>query len=154
MIIEIYTDGASRGNPGKSASGYLFLDEKGKPLFSHVFYNGICTNNKAEYTAIIEALKTAASSYGKDNEIRLYSDSELVVNQLSGKYKIREAHLKPLYGEAIALLETFSGFSIQSVRRENKNIASVDQELNMLLDRVEKNPPSSQKTRAERQRTL
>ncbi len=154
MIIQIYTDGASRGNPGRSASGYILLSDKGKLLFSHVFYNRKCTNNKAEYIAIIEALKMALSSYGSDNEVKLHSDSELVVNQLNGKYRVREAHLKPLYKEAITLLKTFSKFSVTSVRREDKNISNVDHELNVLLDRIEADPPENATSGTKRQSTL
>ena len=59
MILNIYTDGASRNNPGKSASGYIVLDESGSQLLGKSFYNGIKTNNEAEYLAIVAALQAA-----------------------------------------------------------------------------------------------
>jgi len=67
MDLYIYTDGASRGNPGKSASGYLILDSSNKPLLKEVFYNGRKTNNFAEYMAIIAALEKVAKLYGYEN---------------------------------------------------------------------------------------
>ena len=94
MDIYIYTDGASRGNPGKSASGYLILDSSNKPLLKEVFYNGRKTNNFAEYMAIIAALEKVAKLYGYENNITLTSDSEVAVKQINGLYKVKEKHLK------------------------------------------------------------
>ncbi len=136
MIIYVYTDGASRSNPGKSASGYQLLDWKGRVIARESFYNGIKTNNQAEYLALIKALQKA-SEYGSDAELRIYSDSQLMVNQLKGTYKTRDSDLKKLNEEASALLSRFGSFSLSSVSREDRHIAEVDRALNELLDRME-----------------
>ncbi|MDE1823627.1 MAG: reverse transcriptase-like protein, partial [Candidatus Micrarchaeota archaeon] len=67
MLLTIYTDGASRSNPGESASGFQILDENSRQLLEKAFYNGIRTNNEAEYIAIIAALEAAGSLYGFEN---------------------------------------------------------------------------------------
>ncbi len=134
--ILIYTDGASRENPGKSASGYLILEGKKETL--ETFYNGIKTNNEAEYIAVIAALKKLINE-GKDSfPIILYSDSELIIKQLTGKYKVKTPKLIPLKEEAVKLSKQFMSCKFLNVPRENKNISKVDYELNVLLDSMEK----------------
>jgi ribonuclease HI len=135
MIAYIYTDGASRNNPGKSASGYRIFGEDGALLASRSFYNGIRTNNEAEYLAIIAALQAAAHECGYGIGISLYSDSQLAVSQLNGSYKVKSHELKKLHEEAVALLKKFDSCSITNVPRENEHIAEVDADLNLLLDR-------------------
>ncbi len=130
----IYTDGASRNNPGKSASGYLILDENGKRVWSDSFYNGIKTNNQAEYIAVIAALEKAIEMFGIGEKVRLFSDSQIVVNQLNGSYKVKEAGLKELHERAERLAGRFAKFSIVNVPRENRYISIVDKSLNVLLD--------------------
>ncbi len=137
MIVDIYTDGASRGNPGKSASGYALYNQDGVMLLHKSFYNGIRTNNEAEYLAIIAALDVAASEYGYDAAIRLHSDSELAIRQLSGGYRVRSEKLRKLNEEASTLLSKFPQHSLENVPRENVHISEVDAELNRLLDRYE-----------------
>ena len=134
MTLYIYTDGASRGNPGESASGYRILDYKDNLLTRRVFYNGVCTNNVAEYKAIIAALKKALRMVNEGEAMVLHSDSELVINQLSGNYKIKDSKLKPLNREVMLLLKKFSKYELLSVRRENRHISQVDSELNEFLD--------------------
>ena len=131
-MIYIYTDGASRNNPGKSASGYLILDEKGKVVWKDSFYNGIKTNNQAEYIAVIAALEKALGL--SEREAKLFSDSELIINQLKGRYRVKEAGLKGLHGKAKGLAARFDKLAVESVPRENRYISMVDKELNMLLD--------------------
>lgn len=132
----VYTDGASRGNPGESASGYHILDASRKLLYKHTFYNGVCTNNAAEYRAVIAALKKAISM-GCD-EVVLHSDSRLVINQISGTYKIRSKKLGALNAEARALLRKFSRHELLNVPRENKEVCAVDKEINLFLDKKPK----------------
>lgn len=129
----VYTDGASRGNPGESASGYIILDISHSPICERVFYNGICTNNVAEYSAIIAALRKALS-IGSE-EVILHSDSQLVVNQLSGAYKVRSRGLRVLNSEAKLLLRKFKSYELLNVPRENREISAVDKKLNAFLDR-------------------
>jgi len=139
MNIYIYTDGASRGNPGKSASGYLILDSSNKPLLKEVFYNGRKTNNFAEYMAIIAALEKVAKLYGYENNVTLTSDSEVAVKQINGLYKVKEKHLKELNKRVIELASKFKSCKFQNAKRENKFIAIVDRELNRFLDKMEDN---------------
>jgi len=139
MDLYIYTDGASRGNPGKSASGYLILDSSNKPLLKEVFYNGRKTNNFAEYMAIIAALEKVAKLYGYENNVTLTSDSEVAVKQINGLYKVKEKHLKELNKRVIELASKFKSCKFQNAKRENKFIAIVDRELNRFLDKMEDN---------------
>lgn len=139
MIINVYTDGASRNNPGRSASGYEVFDGLHKFLLKDSFYNGIRTNNAAEYLALIGALKRVGKEYGFDNHINVYSDSELMINQLKGIYKVKDADLRLLHREASTLISRFKTCRPNSIPRENRHIMQVDKELNRLLDRIEKN---------------
>ena len=139
MDLYIYTDGASRGNPGKSASGYIILDSSNKPLLKEVFYNGRKTNNFAEYMAIIAALEKVAKLYGYENNVTLTSDSEVAVKQINGLYKVKEKHLKELNKRVIELASKFKSCKFQNAKRENKFIAMVDRELNRFLDKMEDN---------------
>lgn len=134
MKIYIYTDGASRGNPGESASGYLIFSSAHELLEKEIFYDGVCTNNVAEYKAIIVALRRALAKHGSGAEPVLVSDSNLIINQLAGRYKIRDAKLKPLNREAMALLSKFKKYSLLNVRRENRYVSMVDKALNAFLD--------------------
>lgn len=135
MLITIYTDGASRGNPGKSASGYLVLDPDGRMLFEKSFYNGVRTNNEAEYLAVIGALESLAHELGYDNELELYSDSEIVMRQLGREYRVKSESLGKLNGEATKLLSKFISYKLHNVPREDPFISRVDKALNELLDK-------------------
>ncbi len=100
--IIIYTDGGSRGNPGPAAIGVLICDKKGKAVKEYSEYLGKdFTNNEAEYGAVIFALKKAKALYGKkavkNIEIEILSDSELLVKQLKGEYKIIEPKIQSLF---------------------------------------------------------
>ena len=132
-MIEIYTDGASRGNPGESASSFVFVKERIAFKFSS-FYLGKATNNIAEYKAIIFALKDALSSGFK--EVLLTSDSELVISQINGKYKVKAEHLKLLAKEVSELSERFSEIEFRHRKRENKFVRIADKLCNLMLDSV------------------
>jgi len=99
--IIIYTDGGSRGNPGPSAVGVVFTDEKGRAIKRYSKAIGIKTNNEAEYEAVIFALGKARQLFGKEKmknmDIEMRMDSELVCRQLRGEYKIQEEKLFPLF---------------------------------------------------------
>jgi len=114
--IIAYTDGASRGNPGNAGIGIVLFDENGKTLKEISDYIGMTTNNIAEYTALVVALKAASEM--NCEEIELVLDSELVVKQIKGEYKVKNQGLKPLYKEALELLATFKNYTIRHVRRE------------------------------------
>jgi ribonuclease HI len=112
----INTDGASRNNPGPAAIGVVIRDERGKTLIRISQSIGIATNNQAEYHAIIAALKKALELQA--SSVLLQADSELVVKQMNGGYRVKNADLKPLHAEAIALSRRFSTFNIKYIPRE------------------------------------
>lgn len=128
---EIFADGASRGNPGAAAYAYVIVKE-GTVVKQNARYIGIATNNIAEYQAVIHALEDALAS-GMD-QITLYSDSELVMKQLNGVYRVRTAHLKPLYQRVMQLADRFARISFQAVPRTHRYIAIADRLCNGILD--------------------
>lgn len=119
--IIIHTDGGSRGNPGPGGAGFTLEDGRGNLLAARGIYLGRTTNNIAEYTAIKEAL-AAAREFGAES-IRLFSDSELLVRQLNGQYKVKSDNLKELYGDCMELLAGFKAWQIIHVYREQNKRA-------------------------------
>jgi len=118
MKVIIHADGASRGNPGQAAIGATIKDGEGQLLASISQQIGRATNNQAEYRAVIAALKEAVNLGA--GEVDVYLDSELVVKQVNGSYRVRNAALKPLYLEMKELAASFKGFSISHIpRRQN-----------------------------------
>ena len=115
MRVIINADGASRGNPGQAAIGATLKDEKGRLIRTVSQRIGRATNNQAEYQALIAALSEAAKLGAA--EVGVLLDSELVVKQVTGKYRVKNAALKPLYDEVKKLEEGFKGFSITHVPR-------------------------------------
>jgi ribonuclease HI len=122
---EIYIDGASRGNPGPAGIGAVFLapgsDGAGKPLRQLSKPLGVATNNVAEYLALIYALQEAAAA--GYNDIRVRTDSELLVRQLNGQYKVRQPHLRVFHDLARQLIRGFDAFGIAHVPRERNRAA-------------------------------
>lgn len=139
----VYTDGAARGNPGPSASGYMVYNNE-KLIKSHSEYNGIATNNYAEYKSILIALKWCESHFNdlSNLSIEFYSDSELVVRQFNKEYKVKSALLKPIHIEINELIKKFKIVKFNSVKRENPYISAVDRSLNLLLDETLKSEGS------------
>ncbi len=117
----LYTDGASRGNPGQAGAGAVLLDEKGRELASRAEYLGRCTNNAAEYRALVMGLQMAVEN--GCSELDIFLDSELIVRQLTGRYKVKNATLKPLFGQAQQLLQRLTTFSITHVPRAKNSRA-------------------------------
>lgn len=133
MKLIIYSDGASRGNPGHASYGYTISDENGRSLHEGSKYIGIATNNVAEYTAVYEALKYVAKNYGHTNvEVELYADSKLVAEQLAGRYKIKSCRLKPVIEKIRILSLELGGVFFGHVPR-SKNTAA-DKLANLALD--------------------
>lgn len=116
-----FTDGASRGNPGKAACAAILFDEKLEELLRRSKRLGVATNNVAEYEGVLLALELAETLGARDVEIRL--DSELVVRQLSGQYKVKHPSLKPLFERTRALMESFRRVTVSHVRREENSVA-------------------------------
>jgi ribonuclease HI len=126
----LYADGGSRGNPGPAASGAVLYDERGEVLEEIGTFLGVATNNVAEWTALLEGLK-AALDRGVD-EIAIRMDSELVVKQISGQYRVKHAGLIPLHAQAKSLLRKFANYEIRHVPR--KANAAADAVVNQVLD--------------------
>jgi ribonuclease HI len=120
-VLVLYADGASRGNPGASAIGVVAMDDSGAVVSKLSEYIGEATNNQAEYRAVIAALELAQKLGAK--HIALNIDSELVAKQLSGRYRVRNAKLKPLFSRASRLLEDFSSFTVTHLPRGENNKA-------------------------------
>ena len=112
----LYTDGAARGNPGPAGLGVVVADSDGKTLAEVATYLGKATNNQAEYQALIAGLEKALALGATAVAIR--SDSELMVRQLNGAYKVRNEGIKPLYAKAVGLLSRFAQYTIDHIPRE------------------------------------
>jgi ribonuclease HI len=119
--VVIYADGASSGNPGPAAIGAILKDEQGNLIASISQRIGTTTNNQAEYRAIIAALEKAISLGAREVELR--SDSELVVKQIKGRYRVKKATLRPLYQRVVQLIGSFAGFTITHIPREQNREA-------------------------------
>ena len=130
--IEIYTDGASRGNPGPAAFAFILKDEEGKILHKGYGYIGKKTNNSAEYTAIINALKAAKKF--TDTEIKLFSDSQLVIRQINQEYKVNKLHLRNYRDQIYDLIKGFKKVSFHHVDRNDRDIQKCDALCNQVLD--------------------
>jgi probable phosphoglycerate mutase len=125
-------DGGARGNPGPAAWAVVVLDEEGAVAEGHAGYLGPATNNVAEYHGLLEALRLAAERGATTVEVR--ADSELVVRQMQGRYRVRHPALLPLWQEAVRLSRSFPSFRIVHVPRgENKD---ADRLVNAALDRA------------------
>jgi ribonuclease HI len=126
----LFADGAARGNPGPAAYGFVLDDPAGKPRAAVGRVLGETTNNVAEYQALIAGLHCALEHGVTELAVRM--DSELVVRQMTGVYRVRNAGLKPLFEEARRLSEQFKEFDIAHVRREHN--VRADSEANKALD--------------------
>ncbi len=131
MRAILYSDGAARGNPGPAAAGAVVFDDEGDVLAEISQALGRTTNNVAEYRALIAGLEKGGELGVTHIEVRL--DSELIVRQIEGRYRVKNAGLVPLHRKAVDLLAGFSSFSIKHVpRKEN---AHADRLANQALDR-------------------
>lgn len=112
----LWTDGAARGNPGPAGCGAILKTPDGRVLAEESQYVGHTTNNVAEYRALLLGLERALASGIRKIEVR--ADSELLIKQLRGEYRVRNEGLRPLFEEAKALLERFEEATLSHVRRE------------------------------------
>lgn len=129
--IIIYTDGGSRGNPGPSAAGFVLTDNNGNQLQAAGVFLGKNTNNVAEYTSLLKALQAAKKFDTK--KVTVYSDSELLVKQINGQYRVKSENLKDLYAQSMELLGDLGSWKVVHVRRELNTVA--DKLVNMALDK-------------------
>jgi len=132
MKLKIHVDGGARGNPGPAAAGVVIADATDdQPIFEAGFWLGKGTNNFAEYSGLIRALEKAAEF--KPNAVEVYSDSQLMVRQITGEYRVKSKDLKPLFEKATALLAGFNEWTITHVYRESN--VEADRLANMAMDR-------------------
>ncbi len=138
--IIIYTDGGSRGNPGPAAIGVVFCNERGQAIKKFSEYLGKTTNNEAEYQAVIFALEKFKALFGKkltkNSEIELRSDSELLIKQLQGLYKVLESKIQPLFLKVWNLRLDFKKVKFKFISREKNQEA--DKLVNEVLDNIDK----------------
>lgn len=131
-------DGGSRGNPGPASYGVVVRDPKGEIVAQLKKYIGRMTNNVAEYYGLIAALDWAQSNHVR--ALRIESDSELLVKQMRGQYKVKSEDLKPLFERAKKMSQTFSSFRIDHVYREQN--AEADALANEAMDEVSGKSPA------------
>lgn len=130
--IITFTDGASRGNPGPAGIGAYLLDENEKSLAEVSAYVGITTNNEAEYRALILALSRALEM--KANVVQCFLDSELVVRQLNGQYRVKHETMQKFFAEVRALMSKFESVTFTHVPREHPHQRIADKLANRGID--------------------
>jgi len=131
-MLEIYTDGASRGNPGPAAFAFIFKDKKGNEFYNGSGYLGETTNNSAEYTAILNALRAAEKF--TSGQIKLFSDSQLVVRQLNKEYRVNKSHLLEFREKIYDQSQNFKKVEFFHVNRSHPMIQKCDALCNKRLD--------------------
>lgn len=134
----LFSDGGSRGNPGPSGAGVVIKDSSKKIVFSVSEYLGELTNNQAEYQALILGLKKASDVSIKN--IECFLDSELLVKQLNGEYRVRDEKIKELYVLALELKKAFKKVTFTHIKREKNKEADelVNKALDLKLSTIEK----------------
>jgi len=127
-----FTDGGSRNNPGPAACGIVIKDEEENLIDAFSEFLGTATNNEAEYGALIFALKKAKTFLAEGGELTCYLDSELVVKQLKGEYRVKDEKMKALHARVTALKRDFDKVEFIHVKREKNKLA--DELVNKELD--------------------
>ena len=136
MKVSVYTDGGSRGNPGPSGFGVVVSDDNNRPITQISKYIGVATNNESEYSALVEAL-----SWLRDNvstlditDVVFYADSQLLVRQMQGKYKVKAPNIIPLYTKASTILKSLNiSYNFRDIPRDQNSLA--DELANQAMDR-------------------
>jgi ribonuclease HI len=142
-----YIDGGSRGNPGPAGYGVVIQDAAGKTLETLSQSIGTATNNVAEYHALLSALEHVVKQNGSG--LKIFCDSELVVRQMQGRYRVQSPDLKPLHARARQLAARLEHFAIQHIPREQNRLA--DQLANEAMDGAHSAPDSGKSSRTEAQ---
>jgi ribonuclease HI len=130
--MHLFTDGASRGNPGPAGGGVVINNADGSPLLRKAFFFGESTNNAAEYNALIHGLEEALKL--SPQSLVVFLDSELVVRQVNGQYRVRHKDLLPLYQRAMSLLKKIPKVRVAHIPREQNKEA--DQLANEGIDQI------------------
>jgi len=128
--VHIYSDGAARGNPGPAGAGAVLKARDGRVIVEVCRYLGEMTNNQAEYRALILGLEEARQIGAE--QISIFADSELVVKQINGEYKVKNEGIRPLHAEAVKLLRTFGEYTIEHLPRDENRHA--DRLANLAID--------------------
>jgi len=138
--IVAYIDGASRGNPGPAAAAFVLKDSAGNKVQAKAFFLGQATNNVAEYTALVRALEAAKQLIPDYAEVAVFSDSELLVRQINGEYKVKSEQIRSAFQQAVDLLAEFKSWKIQHITRDKNKEADklVNQALNVERDLEDK----------------
>lgn len=129
--ITLKTDGGSRGNPGPSGAGWVLFDSSGKIVATGNEFLGKRTNNEAEYAAVLLGLQAVFELGYTEVDVRL--DSDLLVKQIKGVYRVKKPHLKPLHEQALRLLRQFNDYTIAHIYRDANKEA--DEQANIAMDR-------------------
>lgn len=130
MTFRLYTDGGARGNPGPGGIGVVIENAKGEIVYESAKYVGRCTNNEAEYMGVLAGLENALER--KMVELEVFLDSELVIKQLRGEYKVKNTRLKEFYLKAKSLEKCFKKITYTHIKREKNKKA--DALVNEALD--------------------
>ena len=130
--VDLYTDGGSRGNPGLAGAGFVIKDEQGQTLLARGVFLGHATNNVAEYTAVKAGL-AAAKELGTQS-VRLFADSQLLVRQLNGQYKVKSDTLRPYFSDCMTLLASFQSWQATHIYREQNTEAEGHAQIDRALD--------------------
>ncbi len=130
--LTINCDGGARGNPGPAAIGFVIRDDSNATLVEDSAYIGIATNNQAEYTAILHALQKVAEL--TNDTVHVFMDSQLLVRQLQGKYRVKSASLQHLFAQVKREEARFQTVTYQHTSRETQQQKAADQLVNVALD--------------------
>ncbi len=131
-MLKIYTDGASRGNPGEAAAAAVIYDREDNLLEEHSLYLGLATNNVAEYQALLLGLKRARKLGAR--QVEMFADSQLVVKQMLGEYRVKHEGLRPLFIQARKLAACFDKIDFNYIPRAKNKEA--DALANQALDQA------------------
>lgn len=132
--MTLHTDGGARGNPGPAGAGISLCDAAtGEAVFEAGYWLERMTNNQAEYTGLLKGLDAATRAGVED--LSVYSDSELMVKQINGEYRVKNPNIKPLFEQAWQKLKSIPKWKVHHVRREENRRA--DQLANMAMDMKE-----------------
>jgi ribonuclease HI len=137
--VVLYTDGASRGNPGQAGAGIVLKAPDGTTVARGYRYLGHATNNEAEYQAVVIGLQRALS--GGFRSVTIRADSELLVRQLRGEYRVKSPHLQVLHAEALSLLRQFTNWRAEHIPRAQN--AEADRLANKAIDVAHASGPRS-----------
>jgi ribonuclease HI len=131
VSLIVHVDGGARGNPGPAGAGVVIADDAGRKIFEGAFFLGTQTNNTAEYLALLHALERIGRNAGQT--ITVHSDSELLVRQLTGEYRVKNPRLAELHGQVQIALLKVSRWTVRHIAREQNHRA--DELANLAMDR-------------------